>query len=250
MIYWLLWSGLALVILWVIFTFRLSFARMFFRVIPDQQAYNNVVIATCAIFTLAWGAYTFDALQQRDKAANELTELQRRLRDTQSTVINVTVGVEAGPRGFYLTPLVKMKNLGNEAIFLQLCKDSLTVSEVLYNSEGKLKAKASWHPQFYQSLSDDGKGSNKALHHMRVPISSERSLSYFVPVARPGVYYVTFSAFTASGEDSKAVSEGECSFKDSSSMHSEGARSDKSSIWFSSAYILVRDQNESSGKAK
>lgn len=229
------------VVLAVIIYFRVRVVGWASRVIPDQQAYNNVVMASCALATLIWGAYTFDALQQRSKAAAELEDLQKRLRDTESTLLSVSVGVSAASKGFYLTPVVTIKNVGTEALYLRLCKDSLSVSEVGYNFDGKVKAVNTLYPQFYQMISGDIKVPHSPIYDIRVPISSERSLNYFVPVKEEGIYYVTFSAFSAPKSD-KGVAFGNdrCSFNGVAPAVSDEKVNGKDSIWFSSTYVVVK----------
>lgn len=222
--------------------FRSTLFGLASRIIPDQQAYNNVVMASCALVTIVWGAYTFDALQQRDKAAAELEELQKRLRDTESTLISVSVGVAPGSDGFYLTPTVTIKNVGTEALYFRLCKDSLSVSQLSYGAAGQLKAVSSWAPQFYLTISGDKGNPNIPIYDMRVPTSSERSISYFVPVKAEGVYYVTFSAFSAPQDaDDKEYGNATCNFKGGTPGASDDKVNGKDSIWFSSAYVVVKN---------
>ncbi|WP_339535115.1 hypothetical protein [Pseudomonas hunanensis] len=237
---WFIYTLLLLVLVSLVY-FRARVFGLASRIVPDQQAYNNVVMATCALLTLAWGAYTFDALQQRSKAEAELLDLQKRLRDTESTLLNVAVGVDSTSKDFYLTPVVTIKNVGTEALYFRLCKDSLSVSKISYNLSGKLKSVNTLYPQFYQVISGDPKLPHSPFYDVRVPISSERSLSYFVPVDSEGVYYVTFSAFSAPKNDSGSeFGNDQCSFSGRKPTGSAEKVNGRDSIWFSSTYVVVK----------
>lgn len=238
---WLAYSLLFFGLCFLVY-FRSRIFGLASRVIPDQQAYNNVVMASCALVTLVWGAYTFDALQQRDKAAAELEELQKRLRDTESTLLNVSVGVASGGDGFYLTPTVTIKNVGTEALYFRLCKDSLSVSQLSYSAAGQLKAVNAWNPQFYLTISGEKNIPSRPIYDMRVPTTSERSISYFVPVKAEGIYYVTFSAFSApQSSNDKEYGNATCNFKGGTPVASDDKVNGKDSIWFSSAYVVVKN---------
>lgn len=223
-------------------------ALLFFRVavksciralLNGHHAYNNIVIASCALLTLVWGAYTFDALEQRSKAVAELEVIQRQIKDTESTFLNVVVEQAKYEHGFYLTPVVTIKNTGNEAVYLRLCPDSMSVSFIDYNFDGKVMSQKTVSPNYYEVISSDSNKPNIPLYNVRIPVSSERSMSYFLPVKNPGVYYVTFSALSSSSEKNEGLNNStKCSFKGAPVSGADAK--DDSAIWFSSTYVIVK----------
>lgn len=218
-------------ILIVLFVALGLFVLKFRDIYRTHDQFNNVVISLCAIFTILWGGYTFDALHQRDKAEADLLELTNRIKNTEATFFNVDVKVVKIDDVFYIKPVVTIKNSSNERIYVKLNKESLTVSRVA--SEGaKQAAMEIYHPNYYEELtllgSKDEKGNkseNIPMYDISVPISAERSLTYLVSTKKSGMYYVTFSA-QAMDENGSPISK---------------LINGKKSIWFSSSYIEVKD---------
>lgn len=218
-------------ILIVLFVALGFFVLKFRDIYRTHDQFNNVVISLCAIFTILWGGYTFDALHQRDKAEADLLELTNRIKNTEATFFNVDVKVVKIDDVFYIKPVVTIKNSSNERIYVKLNKESLTVSRVA--SEGaKQAAMEIYHPNYYEELtllgSKDEKGNkseNIPMYDISVPISAERSLTYLVSTKKSGMYYVTFSA-QAMDENGSPISK---------------LINGKKSIWFSSSYIEVKD---------
>ncbi|MCW1973650.1 UNVERIFIED_ORG: hypothetical protein FHW05_002514 [Pantoea agglomerans] len=218
-------------ILMVLLVVFISFVYKFKDIYRTHDKFNNVVISLCAIFTILWGGYTFDALHQRDKAEADLLELTNRIRNTEATFFNVDVKVVKIDDVFYINPVVKIKNSSNERIYVKLNKESLTVSRVASEGE-KQVAMEIFHPNYYEELAllnskDEGgnKSENIPIYDISVPISAERNLSYLVSTKKPGMYYITFSA-QAMDENGSPISK---------------LINGKKSIWFSSSYIDVKN---------
>jgi len=207
-----------------------SFIYKFRDIYRTHDQFNNVVISLCAVFTILWGGYTFDALHQRDKAEADLLELTNRIRNTETTFFDVNVKVVKIDNVFYINPIVKIKNSSNQRVYVKLNKESVTVSRVA--SEGEKQAALEiYHPNYYEELallkskSESGdKAENIPMYDISVPISAERSLSYLVSTKKTGMYYVTFSA-QAMDENGSPISK---------------LINGKKSIWFSSSYIDVK----------
>lgn len=218
-------------ILLLLLTFLILFVIKFKTIYRTHDQFNNVVISFCALFTIIWGGYTFDALHQRDKAEADLIELRGRIKNTESTFFNVDVKVVKINDLYYIKPVVTIKNSSNERIYVKLNEKSLTISRVL--SQGaKQVAEEIFHPNYYEELvllkGDYSEGENKKnipMYDISVPISAERSLSYLVSTNKSGMYYVTFSA-QAMNENGKPISK---------------MINGKKSIWFSSTYVEVKD---------
>lgn len=244
----LIWYIASIVLLAVAaWFFRPRIASLFSRLMSGHQAYNNVVIATCALITLLWGCYTFDALQQRSKAIAELQEIQKRIKDTEATFLEIKVSQTKAPKGFYLSPVVSIKNSSSEAIFFKLCRDSLSVSQLAFNPEGRAKSVKNFNPALYEKISDDPKIANSTFHDIRVPVSSERNLNFFLPVQEPGVYYITFSALSSNNANSAenfttndGKPEAACSFSSKEGIPDDKKINGRDSIWFASTYIIVK----------
>lgn len=157
--------------------------------------FNNISLGLCAILTLAWGAYTFDALNQRDKAAAELKELQDRIKGTESTFFSINVDVKHWDKGYYLLPVVTVKNSGTEPIHIRMDQYSLTIKRVNVKGD-KIKAVSVLHPNFYDEISSNVNIEHVPMYDLIIPISAERKISYAVDVQEPGLYYLTFRART------------------------------------------------------
>ncbi|WP_460143238.1 hypothetical protein [Pseudomonas sp. S3_B08] len=235
---WLISFGGLIALLVAIIYFRAALVTRACDFLRHHQAYNNFVIASCALATLVWGAYTFDALQQKDRAIAELADIQKRIRDTESTLLSVEVPVSKSTDGYYLTPTVTIKNSSNEAIYFKLCPDSLSVSKIAYNFEGQARADKTVFPLYYEKISDNPKIKNNPLYDLRVPIASERKLSFFAAVKEPGVYYVTFSALS-SKDAAPESSNSECSFNAKQNIEGGSKINGKDSIWFASSYVII-----------
>ncbi|AZF17978.1 hypothetical protein [Pseudomonas sp. R3-18-08] len=243
MLMWLTFSGALLALLAAILYFRDALYAHVSDFLKHHQAYNNFVIASCALATFVWGAYTFDALQQKDRAVAELADIQKRIRDTESTFLSVKVSVSKAPDGYYLTPVVTIKNSSNEAIYFKLCPDSLSVSKISYSFEGQARADKTIYPLFYERISDNPQVKNNPLYDLRVPISSDRDLSFFAAVKELGVYYITFSALS-SKDAAPDINNGDCSFNTKKNIAGGSKINGKDSIWFASSYVIIAPEDK------
>ncbi|MDK2634823.1 hypothetical protein QMZ93_15940 [Pantoea stewartii subsp. indologenes] len=163
----------------------------------DSSSFNNIALGLCAMLTLSWGAYTFDALNQRDKAAAELKELQERIKGTESTFFSIDVTIKKWDKGFYILPVITVKNSGTQPIHIKMDRESITIKKINVK-EDKVKAVTVFHPNFYDEISSDAKIDHTPMYDVIVPISAERKINYAVNVNEPGLYYITFRAKTIS----------------------------------------------------
>lgn len=193
------------------------------KIYASHDKFNNVVMALCAVFSIVWAGYTFDALHQRDKAQADLIEIQNKIKSTESTFFSIDVNQYQSGKTYFINPVVKIKNSGTDAIFVKLNKQSMTVSKIDTMGD-KVIAKQVLHPNYYEVISSDKSITNTPIYDMSVPISAERTLSYLVSVTEPGMYYVTFSS-VAMSSDGKVVKK---------------TLNGKNMIWFSSAYVMVK----------
>ncbi|MBL0868458.1 hypothetical protein G5647_18700 [Pectobacterium carotovorum] len=188
------------------------------RVSADD--FNKIAVALGAIATIAWGFFTYGALEQRDKAKAELVDLENRIKDTESTSFVVDAPVIKGDDFFYITPSVTVKNNSKTAIYIKLDPDSLSVTRVVAKGDKPIPFET-MNPVFYQNITKDGKA---PISNITVPIGAERKLNYIVQTNYPGMYYITFTA----------------SAMDSSGNLINKTYDGKPVKWFSSSYIYVK----------
>lgn len=186
----------------------------------NADDFNKIALALGAILTVAWAIFTYGALEQRDKAKAELTDLENRIKDTQSTSFSVTAEIINGEGFFYLIPSVIIKNNSNRAIYINLTPDSLKVTRVVAVGD-TTKYLDQMAPRYYSSIKEEG---NAPIYDVTVPIGAERKLSYLVSTKYPGMYYISFTANAKN-------SDGEIITKDFSG---------KPLKWFSASYIYVK----------
>ncbi|NKG32077.1 hypothetical protein FVB43_18785 [Erwinia rhapontici] len=188
----------------------------------NHNNFNNISISLCAILTLAWGAYTFDALNQKDKANAEYAELQQKIRNTESTFFNIDASITKSSDGYYITPVISIKNSGSEPIFIKLRGDSVSIDAIEVRGD-KVKSIKTYTPNIYEEISSSAKGKNIPIYDWKIPISAERKLNYVAKVDSPGMYFITFSAREA----------------DKDFNEKNNNVNGKPMIWFVSKYVYV-----------
>ncbi|WP_039031173.1 hypothetical protein, partial [Leclercia adecarboxylata] len=156
----------------------------------NADDFNKIALSFGAILTVAWGFFTYGALEQRDKAKAELTDLENRIKDTQSTSFSVTADIIKGKGFYYLTPTVTIKNSSNRAIYINLAPDSLKVTRVVAKGDATIFLDE-MAPRYFSSITEKG---NAPINEVTVPIGAERKLSYIVSTNYPGMYYISFTA--------------------------------------------------------
>lgn len=187
---------------------------------PSTDDFNKIAVALGAIMTVAWGFFTYGALEQRDRAKVELLEIQNRIKDTESTFFSVTSTVVKGDDFYYLNPTVKIKNDSKRAIYIKLDVDSLVISRVVAKGD-KIITIDKFNPMLFSAVNKDG---NTPITQVVVPVGAERDLNYLISTNYPGMYYITFTA-SAMDEDGNLIA------KDYDG---------KPVKWFSSSYVYVK----------
>lgn len=186
----------------------------------NADDFNKIALAFGAILTVAWGFFTYGALEQRNKAKAELADLETRIQDTQSTSFSITSDIIKGDGYYYLTPTVTIKNNSNRAIYISLKPDSLKITRVVAIGD-TIKFLGEMSPEYYSSITEKG---SAPINEVTVPIGAERKLSYIVSTKYPGMYYISFTANAMN-------SEGEIINKDFAG---------KPLKWFSASYVYVK----------
>ncbi|EPH0629742.1 hypothetical protein NF897_004068 [Klebsiella pneumoniae] len=179
---WVLLALLVIVLVWQ--------ARNIWQ---NHSNFNNIAIALCAILTLVWGAYTFDALHQKDKAEAEYAELQQKIRNTESTFFNIDATFTKSSDGYYITPVVTIKNSGSEPIYIKLKNDSVSIRAIEVRGD-RVKSIKTYTPNIYEEIASNTNEKNIPIYDWKIPISAERKLNYVAKVESPGMYFITFSA--------------------------------------------------------
>ena len=189
----------------------------------NHSNFNNIAIALCAILTLVWGAYTFDALHQKDKAEAEYAELQQKIRNTESTFFNIDATFTKSSDGYYITPVVTIKNSGSEPIYIKLKNDSVSIRAIEVRGD-RVKSIKTYTPNIYEEIASNTNEKNIPIYDWKIPISAERKLNYVAKVESPGMYFITFSATET----------------DSNFNEKNKDINGKPMIWFVSKYVYVK----------
>lgn len=188
----------------------------------NHSNFNNIAIAVCAILTLLWGAYTFDALHQKDKAEAEYAELQQKIRNTESTFFSIDAIFTKTSEGYFITPVINVKNSGSEPIFIKLDKYSVSINEIEVDGD-KVRTLKTYRPNLYEEIASKNAGKNIPLYNWKIPIAAERKLNYVAKVDSAGMYFITFTATETDDE-----------FREKNKMVNG-----KPMVWFASKYIYV-----------
>lgn len=208
----------------------------------NDQRFYNTVMAISIIGAAWWTITTFDILQQKETALAQLTDLQNRIENTASSniVISSKVIDYKGKKGVII--YVKIKNNGTDKLMINLDAESLT----LYKIDGygdDIGATDIYYPKFYTKLAllnnKDGK-KNKFLGKQAVLINSTKTLTYFVALKNPGLYYATFTSFVDNVE--KSNQKGSIIDRLLSINKDNKKIEEVRKKWFSSDYINVEDE--------
>lgn len=170
------------------------------------SAFQNIIIVLSIVCTGAWTIQTFDVLQQKERAAADLEELQERITNTESTniLINTQIvdynseGNDNDEKGLIID--VTIKNQGKSKVSFDLSDSPLKVYTVAA-SGSKVGSKGVLTPKLYSSLAEVSTSDNVKANGKNTPInrwislaSSERTLSYFVTLKPNEMYYIVFSS--------------------------------------------------------
>ncbi|MFD3240608.1 hypothetical protein ACE2AK_15780 [Rahnella perminowiae] len=185
-----------------------------------HQATYNIIIATATAFTLIWGVITFNLLQQKEKAEADLNEIHTRIRNSESTTVNLKATFFEDDDGFYIYPVVTIKNNGKDKIVLSLDANALTVNKVFLEGDQAV-AETTYHPSFFERISDNENEDSKQFQMIVVPVDGERTLPYALKVKDKGAYFISFSAGAYLDKDKVEIDKHEL-------------------VWFASQYINVK----------
>ncbi|ADD79093.1 Hypothetical Protein PANA_3926 [Pantoea ananatis LMG 20103] len=152
------------------------------------------------------GYYNFSLLQQKGKAEAELEEIHTRIKNSESTTVNLksVIYKNKTENSFYIYPTVVIKNNGKEEIALKLDKSSLVVSKVYFENAEAI-AEEKYTLPFFKSISQDPKKDSEQFTMIAIPVDAERTIPYAIKVKNPGTYYITFTASALLDKKKKTI---------------------------------------------
>jgi len=161
--------------------------------------FHYFIVALGVIIGGCWVLYTFDVLNQKEKAENELTEIHNRIKNTESTTIKINTTELKTEIGMIIE--VEIKNNGNTKLTFKLDDSSLMIYKIKSLGD-QIGAETNYSPKYYASIAKLGTSSeNEALTEQIVLINAVKTLSYLVTLKEKGIYYITFSADYTENKD-------------------------------------------------
>jgi hypothetical protein len=170
------------------------------------SAFQNFAVILSIIGTAAWAIYTFEALNQKDQAELKYEELQKKIRDTESTTIEISTSVvnyspvnEDEHKGLIIE--VNIINKGSKRIEYDLTDKPLKVYKVEALGD-KLGYTKLMQPTLYSKVAPLGQKDvlSTPLNKWISLTESSRKLSYFVTVEPNSLYYIVFSSSDSENE--------------------------------------------------
>lgn len=154
---------------------------------------SSIITILAIVIGGAWTAYTFEALHQADKAKEELTEIQERIKNTASSSIDLKITQTENPK-LGLVIEVALANNGRTKLQYSLKNNPLMVYQVKMRGS-QMGAEKIYQPKPYRTLELMGsKNKNQTRESITVLTGSKKTVSYALTVEKPGLYYVTFEA--------------------------------------------------------
>ncbi len=162
-------------------------------------AVYHIVAAISIVVAGVWAFTSFDLLNQRDIAQAQLTELKEKLKNVESSkielsteVVNYT-GVQTEKESKGLIVKVKLVNVGNTPIEFDISKSALKIYQIEARGTEMGYSKL-YEPEVISELAQLGaKEESTPLTSFVSLTSSERVLSYFAVLPKDKMYYVVFS---------------------------------------------------------
>lgn len=193
--------------------------RVIKKPFSEHQATYNIIIALATAFTLIWGVITFNLLQQKEKAEADLKEIRTRIKNSESTTVKVNATFFKDGDSYYIYPVVTIKNNGKEEMVMSLDDTSLTVNKVYLEGDQAI-AEKTYHPPFFEIISDNADKDSKQFDMVAVPVDGERTLTYALKVSEGGAYYISFKSSAYLDKDKKTID-------------------NRQLVWFTSQFINV-----------
>jgi hypothetical protein len=162
------------------------------------SALQSVVVVAAVLVGGGWTVYSFSALKAAEKAA--LEEQALRLK---RPVLNIEISAEqvrayvnsAVPRsrelvsGTFIIATVKLKNVGNEKVFIDLREPRLSVRQ-MFTTENAGNGISYTRPSYLYRPN----GEFDATEGITLLPSAEQNLRYLFPIQNPGLYHIAFAS--------------------------------------------------------
>lgn len=164
-----------------------------------SEALYNFVAAISIVVAGVWAISTFNILNQRDIAQAQLTELKEKLKNVESSKIELSTevvnyeGINKDERSKGLIVKIKIVNVGNTPIEFDVSKSSVKIYQM--EAQGvEMGYSKLYEPQIISELAEIGGDSESTPLTSFVSLtSSERILSYFAVLPKNKMYYIVFS---------------------------------------------------------
>lgn len=196
-------------------------------VFNKAENFHYLALTLAIIVGGVWTLYTFDvlnkkenAVQELEKTEKELKELQDKIDGTNSSYIQIQsqqFDFKEGKFGLIVNVLVQ--NTGTNDVDMTWDKSPLRIYKVESRKGDQQKLYNELIPQIYDGF--DSSGNKTALQNLYLFVGAKKELSFFVELEKQGLYYVRFLAET-NGSVSNKMNELK-----------------KNGVWFSSKYIYV-----------
>lgn len=195
---------------------------------------HYLIIAIAIICGGIWAVFTFNALNKAETAEIEYSELIKRIKNTESSTIDIKTDLIDYDKIKGLIVEVTITNNGKDKLYYPLNDSPLTIYKV--KSQGtKLASDKSIRPKLYSGLSENkSEGPNEYLTCVALLSNSIKTLSYFIPIEDLGVYYITFisQAISADKEGNRCGKQNDT--ENITKIQSDDVR------WFASKYVSIK----------
>ncbi|KHT48367.1 hypothetical protein RJ43_19295 [Alteromonas macleodii] len=210
------------------------------RALELSTTVQNIILACSLFATGFWVIYTYDVLEQREKAEVELKEIKRKIKDVESSNISISTevvdyNVENDKDQTGLIINVNIVNKGNTKNVYDLLPTPLKVYKV-YAQGDEMGYEKLLTPTLYHHLGSvyDPNSESIPLESLDSLTYSSKTLSYFVTVDKKGLYYIVFSA-----KDPKTIE----SIEESDGTTSTICPDKQVCDWFVSKFVFIGEKN-------
>ena len=180
------------------------FILLLLKKIPNDypklsETVYNFVAAISIVAAGVWAISTFNILNQRDIAQAQLTELKEKLKNVESSKIELSTevvnyeGINKDEHSKGVIVKIKIVNVGNTPIEFDVSKSSVKIYQI--EAQGvEMGYSKLYEPQIISELAEIGGDSESTPLTSFVSLtSSERVLSYFAVLPKNRMYYIVFS---------------------------------------------------------
>lgn len=158
---------------------------------------QSIVVAVAIVIGGVWTAYTFGVLRSVEEAKAKIESLTA---PSLSISIDTERVKSISTNRIGLIVRVRVENTGGQHVNLDLLQNPLKLVLVQAGNDGYLHAKKTYQPPLYRDIHSSSYDVSAA---QTVEIRSKKTLSYFLEVEEPGLYFVRFMAPT--GELAKGM---------------------------------------------